>query len=227
MNAAMLALIGGDTLDAAAARYGVIPADLINACRIHGLTPRDALDVTTPQLAALKTPMSPLPLLRALAAPRDDLAGVYFLFNSDELVYVGRSITSTTRIAVHWKTKEFTHTAFVPCTAAAAVVLEARYVWAYKPRYNLNAKGKPQGVLLEHQLTEELVPVRSMGTEQRKSYALELIAQGYPARDVCRMACIDPLAVTNLRKQYKMQQQKSEAKVRRRANTNTSKEPKG
>lgn len=70
--------------------------------------------------------------------------GVYFLFNGEEVVYVGCGVNILRRIAEHSFTKTFDSWAWLPLPSVTLVDLravEAAYILALKPRLNGNGKG--------------------------------------------------------------------------------------
>ena len=87
------------------------------------------------------TPAIPL---EVAALPRFDAVsgscGVYFLFDGDECVYVGKSLQVHTRVREHRANnaskKEFDTYAFIPCKAAKLDELEAHYIAMMKPKFN-------------------------------------------------------------------------------------------
>lgn len=67
----------------------------------------------------------------------NDLAYVYFLYNNDLLVYVGKTLHLTNRIATHTKTKLFTHYRYLECTRNLFTALEKYYIEKFNPIYNI------------------------------------------------------------------------------------------
>lgn len=61
--------------------------------------------------------------------------GVYFLFDDDELIYIGSSINVHLRVAQH--TKTFTSYSFIKMPIKKARKLEKMYIKHYKPKYNV------------------------------------------------------------------------------------------
>jgi hypothetical protein len=87
--------------------------------------------------------MSELLDINALKQNRTAIAninycGIYFLFDSDELVYVGQSVNVFARIGQHIGYKEFTHWTFINCNQHELDYLEVQYIWKFKPRLNSN-----------------------------------------------------------------------------------------
>jgi len=62
---------------------------------------------------------------------------IYFLFNADQLVYIGKSKNLVNRIMYHKEGKIFTDVAIVETTAEDYDLLECYYINKYKPEYNL------------------------------------------------------------------------------------------
>jgi hypothetical protein len=77
--------------------------------------------------------------LRVMAKPLERKCGVYFLFDGDELVYIGQTTDFDTRIAMHSlrKTKAFDRVAFIPAEKIDVGQVEAGYIARYKPKYNV------------------------------------------------------------------------------------------
>lgn len=65
-------------------------------------------------------------------------SGVYFLFQGQEIVYVGQSADVLRRIGEHIsdRLKVFDGVAFIPCQALNRVWMEEQYIKRLKPRYN-------------------------------------------------------------------------------------------
>lgn len=61
---------------------------------------------------------------------------IYFLFDGDELVYIGQSKHGLTRIPEHIKAKEFTHYTWMNCPVDLLSNTEAYYIVQFKPKYN-------------------------------------------------------------------------------------------
>lgn len=65
-------------------------------------------------------------------------AGVYFLINDDEIVYVGQAVDLARRISQHWGgDKVFNKFALVECSIAELSNVEAEYIVKFAPRYNV------------------------------------------------------------------------------------------
>jgi excinuclease UvrABC nuclease subunit len=75
--------------------------------------------------------------LHAKRTPFKKLNGIYFLFNGDELVYVGLSVNIIARVHVHdkvdWDSYSFVE---VDIWGEDLEVLETAYIKKFKPRYN-------------------------------------------------------------------------------------------
>ena len=69
--------------------------------------------------------------------------GVYFLFNGDECVYVGKSANVHTRVTDHAfaGSKDFDSYAWVPCSVVDVDRWELYYIKLLSPRYNI--AGRP------------------------------------------------------------------------------------
>lgn len=61
---------------------------------------------------------------------------VYFLYDGDELVYVGKTGRGLARVYEHTK-KVFTHVSFQYCDDEYLDELEQAYIAIYKPKYNI------------------------------------------------------------------------------------------
>ncbi len=64
---------------------------------------------------------------------------VYFLFQGDEIVYIGSSINGIIRITNHYKTKLFDSFSTLECDADDCRALEFKYILKYQPKFNINA----------------------------------------------------------------------------------------
>jgi len=65
--------------------------------------------------------------------------GIYFLINSNEIVYIGQSINVAARIATHENSldKQFTEFSFIECPREFLNELEAAYIMKFNPKYNI------------------------------------------------------------------------------------------
>lgn len=64
-------------------------------------------------------------------------AGVYFLIDGDEIVYIGRSGMLRTRLFDHMRTKKFTNVFFIACDDEDGMALiENKYIAHFKPVMN-------------------------------------------------------------------------------------------
>ena len=98
---------------------------------------KQALRLTKPKFAHLK-PMRDIMMSRALWRP---LCGVYFLFKSDECVYIGQSVNIMSRIATHAEQKEFCSYAYLEFPRDKLNEMETLYILTYKPKLNLSSNG--------------------------------------------------------------------------------------
>lgn len=62
--------------------------------------------------------------------------GVYFLFDGEDLVYVGKSIDVVARINTHRKNKVFTTWAFIELHVFDQGPIEEMAIHRFKPKYN-------------------------------------------------------------------------------------------
>ncbi|MBX9604650.1 MAG: GIY-YIG nuclease family protein [Gammaproteobacteria bacterium] len=82
--------------------------------------------------------------IEAISASRQPLppvyCGVYFLFEGDELVYIGQSVNIVQRIHAHEKIRhsgrDITSWAFQPCAPEDLRALEHLYIGIYRPPLN-------------------------------------------------------------------------------------------
>ena len=70
------------------------------------------------------------------------ISGVYFLFDGDDLVYIGKSIECRARIESHKKTKKFDSYHILQMQESEIDEAEKKYISKYKPRYNTFIPGK-------------------------------------------------------------------------------------
>ena len=61
---------------------------------------------------------------------------IYFLFDGDEIVYIGQSINPYSRITQHIKKKNFSHVRFLPCSSRRMNYWEQKLISKYNPKYN-------------------------------------------------------------------------------------------
>lgn len=64
------------------------------------------------------------------------VTGIYFLFDGDEIVYVGQSVDIMTRIGAHLRDKIFDSFNYIECGLRDLNNLEATYILELKPKYN-------------------------------------------------------------------------------------------
>ena len=62
---------------------------------------------------------------------------IYFLFDGDEIVYIGQSINPYSRITQHIKKKKFSHVRFLPCSSRRMNYWEQKLIAKYNPKYNV------------------------------------------------------------------------------------------
>lgn len=65
-------------------------------------------------------------------------SGIYFLFQDDELVYVGQAACRDIRLLTHISEglKKFNRFAWIPCEPENLEYLEAQYILKFLPKYN-------------------------------------------------------------------------------------------
>jgi len=71
---------------------------------------------------------------------RDKVTGVYFLFEGDDIVYIGQSRDIHQRITNHYATKVFDSWNYIKIKPSELDIREAEYIIEYRPIYN---KGLP------------------------------------------------------------------------------------
>lgn len=64
------------------------------------------------------------------------VTGIYFLFDGDEIVYVGQSVDIMTRVGAHLRDKVFDSFNYIECDLCDLNNLEATYILELKPKYN-------------------------------------------------------------------------------------------
>ena len=78
------------------------------------------------------------------------ICGIYFLYDNEELVYIGHSKRIPMRICEHLSNqngcyKEFTHAYFRPCEEELLFATEMAFIRKHRPKYNIwhtnNRKG--------------------------------------------------------------------------------------
>lgn len=89
----------------------------------------------------MKNPFNSLVSIESLLARRLPVqrSGIYFLFDRDELVYIGQGKLAAARAADHLRIlpkKKFDSYAFVPCPPRLLNSMEVRYIYKFRPRYN-------------------------------------------------------------------------------------------
>lgn len=75
--------------------------------------------------------------LKELRKPYRKIVGVYFLFDKDQIVYIGQSVDILTRIGYHVKDKIFDSYCWVECKPEELDNLESDYIVKYAPKYNV------------------------------------------------------------------------------------------
>jgi hypothetical protein len=81
----------------------------------------------------------------AAGVPSKLASGIYFLIKADEVVYVGQSLDTLHRIARHRREgRDFDRYACLECSPSAMDELEAHYIAAFAPRYNMSFGRKSQ-----------------------------------------------------------------------------------
>lgn len=77
----------------------------------------------------------------AVGRSRSICAGVYFLLDGNEIVYVGQSKNVPSRLIAHFRSGEmaFDRWWYQPCPERLLLRLEAHYISAFSPKYNFSA----------------------------------------------------------------------------------------
>jgi len=137
----------------AAAAVGKVRIELGKAgrvCRVweadlSNITERDVSQVAykNSKLVA-KRPQEAIDMLTALRQMSrpvgEKVSGVYFLFDGDDLVYIGQSVNVHKRVSSHIGSQKFTRYAFLPCHPIKLLEEEARMVRILKPKNNVFAQ---------------------------------------------------------------------------------------
>jgi len=79
-------------------------------------------------------------ILRKTTIPIDEQYYIYFLFDNDELVYIGQSCVLPSRIGAHQtgkKKKKFNSITTIQTPSTKVLSLEAFYIDKFKPKYNI------------------------------------------------------------------------------------------
>lgn len=88
-------------------------------------------------------------------------SGVYFLFEGDEVVYVGQGANPMARINTHLIDKKFDSYYVVPCDEENLNQTEAEYITKYLPKYNKSMPQSPSsrgvGRLLPEQRDQNII----------------------------------------------------------------------
>lgn len=66
--------------------------------------------------------------------------GIYFLFNNNELVYIGQSTDIARRIQSHRNDKKFTDYSFIECNESELNSREKSLIQKYSPKLNISLK---------------------------------------------------------------------------------------
>lgn len=74
--------------------------------------------------------------LLASAQPYEPVCGIYFLFQSSNLVYVGQSVDIHARLSAHVRKKEFDRYTVIPCQPDQLNEMEADYIVYFNPPLN-------------------------------------------------------------------------------------------
>ena len=75
--------------------------------------------------------------LNALHSFEMPKVGIYFLFQDDELVYIGRTKNGMNRMSQHLDCKKFDSYSFHKCSQKEAIELEVELIKRYQPKLNI------------------------------------------------------------------------------------------
>lgn len=103
--------------------------------------------------------------------------GVYFLFDDDELVYVGQSTKAHARVAAHIleDIKEFNCFAVLECSATDLNETEAEAIVRFNPKYNRAVPGNKKWIGISH-----LRRLTGMDSASLKAHIRENDITSYP-----------------------------------------------
>lgn len=71
-----------------------------------------------------------------------DKCGVYFLIDTNKVVYVGQSVNVYARLCTHKREKQFDRYTVLPCSENMLDTLESMYIHFFRPKYNGVHKGR-------------------------------------------------------------------------------------
>jgi excinuclease UvrABC nuclease subunit len=96
---------------------------------------------------------------------------IYFLFNGDELVYIGKTFNLKHRIPNHFD-KQYTYLRIIPCEKEKLYYYEMRLIKWFKPKYNRHgliykAAKMMQTFKLEDDLIEAL---KKLSVKENRSF---------------------------------------------------------
>jgi len=66
----------------------------------------------------------------------EDISGIYFLIEHNEVVYVGQSTNIMLRVYTHAQEKRFDSFSYIPIDPSNHNIIEALYIWTLQPRHN-------------------------------------------------------------------------------------------
>lgn len=82
-----------------------------------------------------------LPVVPACTCYHSGLTGLYFLWDTDALLYIGKAIDVPYRVFTHRKSKQFTHATWIELPELNLKSREGEYVLHYRPPLNLTRLG--------------------------------------------------------------------------------------
>jgi hypothetical protein len=97
------------------------------------------------------------------ATPWEEVCGIYFLVEGNEIVYIGQSVNVYNRVTVH-KEKKFSRCAYVECSHDNLDLMESLYIHFFRPKLN-GVQGN--GLMCAPIPASELMDVLNRGNNER------------------------------------------------------------
>jgi hypothetical protein len=98
------------------------------------------------------------------------LAGIYYLFDGDEIVYIGQTTNLYARLGMHHN-KRFDSFALINCLEKERTRYEREAIYAFCPRYNRGSHNTPLDLIEEHKLCSVLcLPANQVKKALAKSF---------------------------------------------------------
>tara|TARA_X000001036_G_C20140235_1_gene586998 strand:- start:107 stop:472 length:366 start_codon:yes stop_codon:yes gene_type:complete len=108
--------------------------------------------------------------LRKIRKPIKKRSGVYFLFDGDELIYIGQTINEYQRVAGHFNDKIFDSYTFMPCLKEELNTIESVYIDHFKPKLN----GRPLTNIVSNYWDMVFIRKRAMMSDITGQYMLDI-----------------------------------------------------